>query len=149
MANRCFKILSAVCLLLLYLWVAVAGNVALIFCDCHSHHHSVHHHLAITAEHHCSCGECHHDIFGCESIEQKCGCNHDHSAEVELYTFSRGDNDEDAERYMLRPLLAVAVESEAEAASECYDVEYGEYLLPPLSAVAQGCAALRAPPALV
>ena len=149
MANRCFKILSAVCLLLLYLWVAVAGNVALIFCDCHSHHHSVHHHLAITAEHHCSCGECHHDTFGCESIEQKCGCNHDHSAEVELYTFARGDNDEDAERYMLLPLLAVAVESEAEASSECYDAEYGEYLLPPLSAVAQGCAALRAPPALV
>ncbi len=149
MANRCFKILSAVCLLSLYLWVVVTGNVALILCDCHSHHHTSHSHHSTVAEHHCSCGECHHDTFGGVSVEPKCNCLHDHSADVELYTFSRGDNGEDAERVVLLPQFAVECLSEMEASDEGCDVEYGEYLLPPLSAVVKGCATLRAPPALV
>ena len=144
MANKWFKIFSAAGLLLVYLSVMVASNMSLMLCDCHSHHH--HSHMAV--EHRCSCGECHALKFGDASVDKKCGCSHDHSTDVDLYTFSRSWNDDTAERFLLMPALVTAcVDCENEVVATI--IEYDRYLLPPQSGVEKGSAVLRAPPALV
>lgn len=149
MANKGFKILSSLSLLLLYLMVMVVSNVSIMFCECHSHktHHSaVHSHQS---EHCCSCGECDSFDLAKASLEDRCGCHHDHSNKVDLYTFSRSWNDDSIVRYLLfcAPIANVLLGDYV--ADEAFRVEYGEYLLPPLSSVVKGSVLLRAPPQLV
>lgn len=142
MANKHFKILSALSLLLLYLWVVVGGNVSLILCDCHSHH-------TVISEHCCLQGDSHHCTPSSLSVESECGCTHNHTAGVELYTLSRGGNDDVAAREIL--LLVAFAEASAKMEAACGERAwaYGVYLLRPLLAVVKGCVALRAPPAVV
>lgn len=146
MANKGLKIFSAAGLLLIYLSVMMASSVSLMLCDCHSHHR--HAHDITVHEHHCSCGGCHTSDFAEELVAEGCECSHDHSTDVELYTFSRGENDDFAMRHLLMPAL-VADRIDGLEAIVATSVEYGRYLLPPQSGVEKGSVALRAPPALV
>lgn len=145
MTKKRFKIASALGMLLVYLVVLVAGNTSVLLCDCHLHRHV--NHIEVDEHHHCSCGMC-HSAGDNASIDEQCGCSHDHSNKVELYTFSRDWSDTTL-RLMLQPALVTVAVSDVIADSFATEADYGEYLLPPLSAVEKGCAALRAPPALV
>lgn len=145
MTKRRFKIVSAFGMLLVYLVVLVAGNASVLLCDCHLHRHV--NHIEVDEHHHCSCGMC-HSAGDYVSIDEQCGCSHDHSNNIELYTFSRDWSDTTL-RLMLQPAMVAATVSDVVADSFATETDYGEYLLPPLSAVEKGCAALRAPPALV
>lgn len=148
MANKLFRIVAAVGLLSLYLSVTVGGDLSVIFCDCHSHHA----HQNVAHEHqYCSkCDVSHqHDWNSDTQIADMCGCHHDHSNNIELYTFSRSVIDDLLKLYMLQPVLVAEHATNVNWVSSDQYPEYDIYLLPPLSSVDEGSAELRAPPVLV
>lgn len=147
MANRGFRIGSALGLLLVYLFVMVVSNVSLLVCDCHHHHHTAH--SAHNEHYSCLCGSCHSHDVNSVAVDAKCGCTHNHSNTIDLYTFSRDWDNNDSVRLMLQPLFVADSQSCADVESFVTRQEYGAYLLLPLSAAKKGCVALRAPPVLV
>lgn len=138
-------------MLLLYLVVMVVSNVSVIICDCHSHSHMQHN--VAQEQHKCSCGECHTLDFGDRynsAVDQKCGCKHDHSNDVQLYIASRSSADDLIERNMI--LTALLAEAVCAYETDCVsdeEYEYNLYLLPPLTSAIRGSESLRAPPAMV
>lgn len=137
-------------MLLLYLMVMVVGNVSLIVCDCHLHHS---HQRDNDSQHVCCCGHCHasdfQDHFN-STVDSKCGCMHDHSTEVELYTVARSSADDMSERsVILAALLSMPVCGDDSIIDSCEKKDYSLYILPPPSSAKEGCSSLRAPPAMV
>ncbi len=148
MANKLFRIVAAVGLLSLYLLVTVGGDLSVIFCDCHSHHA----HRNVAHEHRscCKCCASHqYDWNSDAQIADKCGCHHDHSNNIKLYTFSRSATDDLLKLYMLQPVLVAEYATNVNPVASEQHPEYDIYLLPPLSSVDEGSAVLRAPPVLV
>ena len=148
MANRLYRRLSAVALLLFYVTIAVYSPLSVLLCDCHNHHAS----KAVVAEHHhcCQCHACPMSNWNNDSaISKKCGCYHDHSNNIQLYTLSRSGDEENMLQILPLPILVAESEVATVASAIVEEFEYSLYLLPPLSSVDKGCAALRAPPALV
>ena len=149
MANKGFKILSSLSLLLLYLMVMVVSNVSIMFCECHSHKTHQDAGRLHQSEHCCSCGVCYTFDAAKALFADRCGCKHDHSNKVDLYTFSRSWNDDSIVRYLLLCAPIANVLFGDYVADEAFCVEYGGYLQPPLSSAVKGSVSLRAPPQLV
>lgn len=148
MANKLFRRLSAVALLLLYVTVVVSNHVSVLLCDCHNHHVS----KAVVAEHQhcCKCHACPmSDWDNGSAVGQKCGCYHDHTNNIQLYTLSRSGDEDNMMQILPLPIVVAESIVATVASVTVEEFEYGLYLLPPLSSVVKGCVALRAPPALV
>lgn len=137
-------------MLLLYLMVMVVGNVSLIVCDCHLHYSR---HSDNISQHECCCGHCHasdfQDRFN-SAVDSKCGCMHDHSTEVKLYTVARSSADDLSVRsVILAALLSMPVCGDDPIIDSCEKQDYSLYILPPPSSEKERCCPLRAPPAMV
>lgn len=171
MANKIFKLVAASFTLLLYLSTMVASDVVALTCHClvyhqdgcqiaHSHSSGkIYHHHHTACGEHSECGDCtdcdSHDEYNrdfCKISLQgsNCGCDHNHSTEVELYTQPRIGDDDELLRYAM---AVVAVTNMDPSAGRCElqvnSFSYGVYLLPPLSAAYLSSSSLRAPPVLV
>ena len=157
MNNRIFKILAACFTLLLYLSTMVASDVVALTCHClnfHSENNHIEHTHSHHHAHHGECGDCcHRDLEPVAPYislqESDCGCEHDHSTNIDLYIQPRIADDETLMRYV----AAVVVNDMTSCAEKCEALvksdSYGVYLLPPLSAAHRGSSSLRAPPSLV
>ena len=150
MARREFKIAVSAMMLLLYLMVMVVSNVSVIACDCHKHHSN---HKALVKHHTCSCNACQSSVFSDYfdfDIDSKCGCQHDHSNDIALYTIARSYVDDLSVRnIIIAALLYVSIGWNDIFIEKCVEQEFSRYILPPLSSVVEGCVGLRAPPSMV
>lgn len=149
-----YRVVLACVTLLLYLVTMVAGDVALLTCNCSAHRVADgHNHCAVDHIHaSCSnCQSCADESFDANVMlsSNDCKCNHSHSDKIVLYIQPRVDN-QDA---MMRMLASVAMSSFAGYCLESPALEglpdYNRYLLPPLRAAHSSGLSLRAPPTLI
>lgn len=149
MAKKSFTTVSAYVMLLVYLVVMVVSNVSVIVCDCHSHHL----HQSIAHEQHkCCCGGCHDFEFGDHfdsKVNNKCGCLHDHSNDIDLYIAARSSSDDSSERNIILAALLSDSGYEDIIVESCAEQEYDIYITQPLSSAKEGSESLRAPPVMV
>ena len=144
------KIASAIALLVLYISTMVAGDVMSLMCGCCHHDHAADVHTAFRHIHHCSSEECLHDHsqeYQAPQMERRCGCNHDHSTRIKLYTPPQTSDHSLRQTILLAVLMdnAVTIESPEGALSFVYQ----EHILPSLASGYGGGQSLRAPPAIV
>lgn len=123
-------------LMVLYFVAGMEQSVAMLLCDCPSHHSKA-----------CCHGEhCEHQSY--LIFKPECECGHEHTVEIALYTDGR--NVDDAAARTLGLNIPLSVDNIRLDILEGLDVnfEYQPYLLPPLEDAASAASVLRAPPVL-
>lgn len=152
MHRRLFRYLSALLTLVLYVAVSMGGDVAALTCECR-YHHKADVHTDFQHVHKCAAGCCSHHAqehtSGCgdSALSEACSCHHDHSTEVELYTYPRFDDGSLRQTILLAILTNTEITLEPsfvvtsyEHSVECHCALHAGYV---------GNSALRAPPQLV
>lgn len=124
-------------LLLLYFVAGVEQSVAMLLCECQSHHSN---------EFCCHDEHCEHSskmVF-----KPECECEHEHTVDIALYTDGRSVDVSATRAYML--CIPLCVDNIRLDILEGLDIdfEYQPYLLPPLEDAASAASVLRAPPVL-
>lgn len=139
-------------MLVLYVAVLMGGDVAALTCECR-YHHRADVHTDFEHVHKCSSeGCCHHaeehtSEHNASTLNDACTCHHDHSTEVELYTYPRLDDGSLRQAILLAVLTNNEIELEPSLvvtsfcySTDCHCAQHAGYV---------GNSALRAPPQLV
>lgn len=124
-------------LLVLYFVAGVEQSVAMMLCDCQSHHSNP---MCCHDEH------CEHQSY--LVFQPECECEHEHTVEIALYTDGRNMDDSAAKALALS--IPLSVDNIRLDILEGLDInfEFQPYLLPPLEDAASAASVLRAPPVL-